>query len=125
MLIVVALWIFWGFGYETLWKRLTTNVEGTVVSAKDIPVAPGRHGTEYILRSPDGGTIVYVAGPSDASLPRSMPVGTYIKKRLWHLSYERDGHQAQDFSVLFYATILAIAAGCLAWGVRLNRNQPE
>jgi hypothetical protein len=125
ILIVLALWIFWGFGYETLFKRLMTDVEGTVISAQDIPypLAPARHGTEYVFQSQEGRTISYIAGPTDASLPRSIPVGTYIKKRRWHLSYERDGQQVDDFGIMFYVASLAMAVGCLVWGVRLNRKQ--
>jgi hypothetical protein len=125
--IVLALWIFWGFGYETLFKRLMTDVEGTVISAEDIPspLAPARHGTEYILRSPTGRPISYIAGSTDASLSRNIPVGSYIKKRRWHLSYERDGQQVDDFSISFYLASLAMAVGCLVWGVRLSRHELE
>ena len=124
VLFVFGLWILWGFGYETLWARLMTDVEGTVVSAQDTPspLAPARHGTEYVVRSPDSRNIIYIAGATDASLPRNIPVGAYIKKQRWHLSYERDGQKIDDFSILFYAAILSAAVGSLVWGVKLNRE---
>jgi hypothetical protein len=120
VLLLVALWIFWGFGYETLWKRLLTDVQGTVTSARSLPypLAPARHATEYTFTGPDGQQQSYIAGPTDASLPRNMPVGTHIGKRRWRVSYERDGERVNDFSLLFYGLMLSVAAVCLYWGVR-------
>jgi len=125
ILIVFGLWILWGFGYETLYPRLVTDIEGTVVSVKDIPYAPApaRYGTEYIFRNSGGRTSQYTAGPTDASLSRSMPVGTYIRKQRWHFSYERNGQQVDDFGLYFYVALLAIAVGSLVWGARLKSNQ--
>jgi hypothetical protein len=121
---VFGLWILWAFGYETLATRLITNVEGTVISAQDVPnpVAPTRHGTDYTLRSPSGGNVHYIAGATDASLPRNLPVGTYIKKQRWHLSYEQNGREIDDFSVSFYVAILSMAVGWVAWGVKSSRE---
>ena len=58
VLSLFGLWILWEFGYQTLWVRLTTTVEGTVVSARDIPypLSPARHGTEYVLLTPESDT---------------------------------------------------------------------
>jgi hypothetical protein len=125
MLVVIALWILWGFGYQTLFTRLMADVDGTVISTQDIPypLAPARHGTEYVFKNPEGRTVTYIAGPTDASLPRSMPVGTYIKKRRGHYSYERDGQHVDDFGIIFYLACLAIAISCLVWAGRLNRKQ--
>jgi hypothetical protein len=122
VLVLFALWIFWGFGYETLWKRLLTDVQGTVTSARILPypLAPARHATEYTLARPDGQQQTYVAGATDASLPRDMSVGTHIVKRRWHVSYEKDGQRINDFSLLFYGLMLSVAAVCLYWGVRLR-----
>jgi hypothetical protein len=95
---LLALWIVWWGGYENLWKHLMTDVEGTVVSAQDIPsrFAPTEHATGYQLRGPVGWTFQYVAGTTDASLPSNIPVGSYIKKQRWHLSYKKDGEQVND-----------------------------
>jgi hypothetical protein len=126
MLSLFGLWILWGFGYQTLWARLMTNVEGTVVPARDIPypLAPARHGTEYVLLTAKGDTDRYVAGATDASLPRNIPVGSYIKKRRWHLSYEQDTHRIYDFSIPFYVAILSAAVGVLVWAAALSRRKP-
>jgi hypothetical protein len=116
--------MFWGFG-TTLSQRLMTDIEGTVISAEDIPVTfSQRHGTDYVVLSPEGRTISYIAGATDASLPRSMPVGTYIKKQRWHTSYERNGQQVDDFGTLSYAAILAGAVGLLVWAAKLKKSEP-
>jgi hypothetical protein len=126
VLIFWSLWILWGFGYQTLWLRLTTECQGTIVSSQNIPPSRGpRYVTQYTLNGLDGQTSEYIAGPTDASLPRSMPVGTHIRKERWHLSYERDGQRVDNFSVLFYAGILTIAVACLSWGIHGWREQSE
>jgi hypothetical protein len=118
-LILWSLWILWGFGYHTLWLRLTTECEGVVTASRDIPPTRGlRYATQYTLVGPDGQGRTYVAGPTDASLPRSMPVGTRIKKERWRLSFERNGQRVDDFSIIFYCIILAVATASLLWGIR-------
>jgi hypothetical protein len=61
------------------------------------------------LRGPGGRESVYTAGPTDASLPRSMPVDTYLEKQRWHLDYEKNGQLVDDFGVFFYGMMLGIA----------------
>jgi hypothetical protein len=50
---------------------------------------------------------------TDASLPRSMPVGTYLKKQKWHLYYERNEQRVNDFPIVFYQVTFGIALGCV------------
>jgi hypothetical protein len=124
-LVCVALFILWGFGYETVWDRLTADIDGVIVSSRDVPSkgAP-RYATEYVIRGPDGQAHTYVAGPTDSSLERSMPIGTRVHKERWKLGYERDGHQV-SFPIEFYSAILGIALACLLWAVlqwRLRRG---
>jgi hypothetical protein len=52
VLFLFALFIFWGFGFETVGKRLYTRLDGTVISSRDV-YKWQRRGTEYILRGPD------------------------------------------------------------------------
>ena len=114
VLLLVALWIFWGFGLETVGIRLKTQIDGVVVSSRDVPPSRGpRYATEYILRGEDGRDYSYVAGPTDASLPRSMPVGTRLKKIRWRLDYERDGQLVDDLSVGFFSAVLGTGLACL------------
>jgi hypothetical protein len=119
VLILWSLWMLWAFGYHTLWLRLMTECEGIVISSQDIPPTRGpRYATQYTLAGPDGQSHTYIAGPTDASLPRSMPVGTRVKKKRWRLSFQRNGQQVNDFNVIFYTLILMVATACLFWGIR-------
>ncbi len=116
--LILAVWIIWGFGFQTVGARLTTELDGLVVSSQDVPTGRGpRYSTEYTLRGPDGGQQVYVAGPTDASLPRSLPLGTYLRKKKWSLSYTENGRIVNDFPILFYILTLGMAIGCLGWSV--------
>ncbi|MGB8494106.1 MAG: DUF3592 domain-containing protein [Candidatus Acidiferrum sp.] len=119
-----SLFLLFGFGYETVYQRLITQVEGVVVSSRDVHSADNpRYVTEYIFRTPDGRETTYEAGSSDASLPQSMPVGTTLSKRKWHLDYERDGEHVSDFPAALYALTLGAAAAGLVWSIRLWRQQ--
>ena len=81
ILIVSALWIFWGFGYQTVWQRFTTQLNGVVVSSRDIPsTGAPRYATEYVVHGEDGHDQTYLAGATDGSLERSLPIGTSIQK---------------------------------------------
>jgi hypothetical protein len=125
VLFFIGLFIFWGFGYETVGKFLYTQVEGTIVSKRYIPPTKGpRYATEYLLRTPDGNETIYVAGPTDASLPRNMPIGTYLRKQRWSFSYERNGQRVSDFGSLlpFYGVFLSIGFVCLVRSFVLRRR---
>ena len=125
-LFVMPILVLWGFGFETVGERLRTQVAGVVVSSKDVLVS-GRRGTEYVVRGSDGQDQFYAAGATDASLPRSMPVGTHLKKERWHLYYERDGRRVDDFPIVFYSVVLTLALGCIIFevvGPCGRRSQP-
>lgn len=126
ILIITAIWIFWGFGYETVWQRLTIKLDGVVVARQAVSTA-GRRGTIYVLRSPEGIDQEYIAGATDASLSRDIPVGTTIKKREWELSYEKNGVRITDFPTYAYSAMLGVAFACLFWaGLQLlRRGQAE
>ena len=124
VLAIWALWMIWAFGLATLGIRLWVQLDGTVTSSRDIPSTRGsRYTTEYTILGSDGREFHYTAGPTDASLPRSMPVGTKLNKRRWKLGYEQDGTWVNDFGVTFYVIVLAIAFTSLAWSVVLWRRQ--
>ena len=110
-----ALWMLWGFGYETVWKRYSTEVEGVVISSQNVPQEGGpRYVTEYIVRSADGRDFRYVAGPTDASLQRGLQPGTRIRKLWGRLDYEVNGNP-MSFPVPFYSAIVGLALFCLLW----------
>lgn len=116
--LILAVWILWVFGFQTVGARLTTELDGLVVLSQDIPPGRGpRYATEYTLRGPDGVQRVYVAGATDASLPRSLPVGTYLCKKKWSLNYTKNGNAVNDFPIFFYVLTLGTAIGCLGWSL--------
>jgi hypothetical protein len=126
VLLLSGLGILWGFGFDTVGRRLEIQVDGVVTSSLDIPATRGpRYATEYTLRGPGGQNHIYVAGPTDASLPRSMPVGTYLKKPRWHLDYWRNKQRVDDFPIFFYQAVLGIALGCVVGSVILWRGQRQ
>jgi hypothetical protein len=120
-----AVWILWGFGAQTVWTRLTTEVDGIVVSSRDVPSkgAP-RYATEYVIHGPDGRDVQYVAGATDASLERSIPVGTQIRKRWGQLGYELNG-QWESFPIYAYSAIFGAAFFVLFWAAILQWRSRE
>lgn len=123
ILIVFGLFISWGFGWDTVGRRLKTDVDGIIVASRDTPsTGAPRYATEYTVRSSDGNTIVFWAGPTDGSLPRSMPVGTHILKKKWHLDFERDGRR-EGFPYIFYGVVLTIALGLIIRGIVIIFSQ--
>ena len=125
-LAIWSLWIIGGFGFYTLGTRLWTQLDGVVIASRDIPPTRGpRYATEYTLRSPDGQESQYVAGGTDSYLARSMPVGTRLTKKRWHVDYERDGKRVDDLILPFYIPILTVAFGCLGWSLLAWRRQRQ
>lgn len=116
VLLLTALWIFWSFGFRTIGVRLWTEINGTIIESHDLPStnAP-RYVTQYIIREADGQNKTYTAGPTDASLPKSLPLGTEIRKQRWHLSYQKNGQTIIDFPIGCYSGMLGIAVGCVLW----------
>jgi hypothetical protein len=112
-LALVVLWALWAFGYQTVWKRYDFQVNGVVVSSVDTPAtgAP-RYASAYVIRGDDGIDRFYTAGASDASLERSIPVGTRIDKKYGELGYWV-GSQRVAFPDGFYTVILVFALGAL------------
>ncbi len=122
VLAIAALWIIGGFGFGTLGQRLWLEVRGTITSSHDTPSAGGpRYTTDYTIRGADGREFHYTAGPTDASLARSMPVGTVLNKQRWNLGYERDGAWVNDFGVTFYVVMLVIGFALLVASIVIWR----
>ena len=118
-LIAVALWIVWGFGYETVWQRLALERDGTVIARREIPRSWASHGTAtaYVVRGADGRDQVYVRGATDASLPGNIPVGGDIEKRKWERSYSLNGGRIDDFPTCFCSAWCGVALTCALWAV--------
>jgi hypothetical protein len=121
--LLAALWIGWGFGLNTVGKRLYTELDGVVISSIDVPATrDARYRTDYVLRGSDGREYSYVAGATDASLPRSLPVGTHLTKRKWRLDYVQNGQTIDDFPITMYAIVFGIGLLCLRWSFSLWRD---
>jgi len=119
-----AIWILWGFGYETVWQRFTTAVDGVIVSRHDDP-SPGapRYASEYVVRDNSNHDQTYTAGATDASLERGLPVGARIEKRWGELGY-RVNDTWVAFPVYFYSGILGLAVVGLVWALWQWRTDP-
>ena len=117
ILICAAIWILYGFGYETVWRRLTTELDGVVIKKWDLPRSPWVHGvgTVYVLRGPGGGEVQYISGATDASLPHDIPVGAHLVKNKWELSYIQNDQRQSDFPLYAYSGMFGIALSCLMW----------
>jgi hypothetical protein len=118
--VIIALVLFWPLSFDTIWNRLTTEVDGTIVSSRDIPATwAKRHATEYIVRGIDGEDRAYAAGATDASLERGMPVGTRISKHRWELGYEKNGKWVRfpigAYVVTFIAAIVCLVVAFFLW----------
>jgi hypothetical protein len=120
---VWSLWMLW-VSLSPVWYRLNAELDGQIISARDIPPTRGpRYATVYTLRSPDGRQSEYVAGATSDSLPRSMPIGTYLKKPKWTIYYERDGTRCDTGVPWFSVVITCFAIGCLVWSVRTKLSR--
>ena len=110
---IAAAWIFWGFGYQTVWQRLSTQIDGTVVSSQDVPQkGVPRYATNYVFWRADGEEQSYTAGATDASIERSIPVGAHVRKLWGRLDYEIDGRPVA-FPIAFYVIVLAVGTMCV------------
>jgi hypothetical protein len=126
VLILFGLFFLWGFGWETVGHRLLFDIEGVIVASKDVPsTGAPRYATQYTIRNPHGDEQVFWAGPTDASLPRSMPVGTQVQKRRWHLEYVQNGTRIGFSEIYFYDAVIACGLGMVVWGVLLLRSKPK
>ena len=110
------------FGANEIFQRLTIEVEGTVISSET--TVGNRPVTYYAIRRNDGNIDHYIAGPTDRSLPRRLPVGVQINKRKYDLSWERDGQVVDDFPLTFYVGACTVGGMLAFWAFlqwRLNR----
>jgi hypothetical protein len=108
---------FVGFWFRSLVTRYTTELEGVVVSSRDMPAnRESRYATEYVVREDGGHETHYVAGASDASLERSIPVGSRIEKKWGQLGCRLNGHW-RSFLIASYSAIMGAAFFTPFWPV--------
>ena len=122
--LAVAALLCFLFGANEIVQRLLIELDGIVISSQTS--TGNRQATTYVFRSTDGGQHQYVAGPTDQSLPRRLPVGTRITKRKYDLGWERDGQRVNDFPLYFYVGACGIGGMLAYWAFfqwRLNRPE--
>jgi hypothetical protein len=66
----------------------------------------------------DGSAFEYISDSTIASLPRSMPVGTIIRKRRWELGFARNGRKV-GFNMLPVLVPIVIGTILFINGARL------
>lgn len=103
------------FGGSEIYRRAAIALDGALVSSTTTCAQPAnnRCASQYVVLSSDGNRTSYVAGPTDASLRRGLPVGTAIAKKKWSLDYLLDGRRVDDFPLTFYAGVIAFGVACL------------
>lgn len=120
LLLAVMAWLFGG---SEIYRRADFAVDGTLVSSTTTCVQPtkNRCASEYVVQSNDGVRTSFVAGSTDSSLPRELPVGTVISKSRWSIDYFLNGQRVDDFPVVFYAVVMTFGVLCLClWGARFS-----
>jgi hypothetical protein len=115
ILLILAIMIFWTFGYLGVWHRLQIDVEGTVTARQDFPQNKYTHGptTRYILKKGDGTIREYTATHADPSLPRTIPVGVHVTKRKGELFYFLNNRRIDDFPLKICVILLSFGTGFL------------
>ena len=110
------------FGANEITQRMLVEIDGTIISSQ--ATEGPRSATTYVLRSADGQQREYVAGPTDRSLPRHLPVGARISKHRYELSWRFNEQKVDDFPIAFYLGA-CLLGGLLAYFAfmqwRLNR----
>jgi hypothetical protein len=119
VLIVGGAW-FSFMALYTLFGRLATEVDRTIISRQII--SEPRRGAIYSLRDSKGNLETYVAGATDASLSRDIPIGTHVAKERRHLGYNLNGSYINDFPIVFYSTVASIGVCFLWFAVIISRS---
>ena len=106
--------------YTTI-GRLLIDVDGEIV-AREMTTGY-RPAAIYSINQPGGQTRTYMAGPTDASLPRDLPIGSRLTKRRWELGYTLNNQRVTDFPIMFYGASFGIGAGMLCFSIVLRFQQ--
>lgn len=121
-LLAIAAVLCFLFGANEIVQRLLIEVDGTVIASQTS--TGNRPATAYVVRHPDGSEQLYIAGPTDHSLPRRLPEGTRISKLKYHLAWKLNGRIVNDFPLYFYLGACGLGILLAYWALfqwRLNR----
>ena len=105
-----------------IYQRAVIHLDGTIISSQTTCVQPenNRCATVYIVESRNGSKTTYIAGPTDDSLLRRLPVGTEIVKGKWSLNYSVDQKLNRGFPTKFYFILLGVGLCCAVSSVALK-----
>jgi hypothetical protein len=117
--------LIWLFAGNEIYQRAAISLDGTVVSSKTSCVQPydNRCATAYVVERRDHTQSTYVAGPTDESLERRLPVRTVIRKKKWSLTYTVDARIVNDFPIGFYGGLMALGLLCALFGRPTTKKQ--
>ena len=117
--------LIWLFAGHEIYQRAAVSLDGTVVSSETSCVQPynNRCDTTYVVEGLDHTRSTYVAGPTDESLERRLPVGTFIRKDKWSLTYSVNGKKISDFPVVFYGGLMGFGLLCALLGRPSTKKQ--
>ena len=107
-----------GMACSEIYERAALQVDGLIVGREVVCQQPknNRCVTNYSLKHTANNSLyTYSAGPTEQALSSELGVGTFVNKQRWHLSYEVNRKEVDDFPVLFYAGLLLI--GLVAIGL--------
>jgi hypothetical protein len=117
--------LIWLFAGHEIYQRAAISLHGTVVSSETGCVQPynNRCDTTYVVEGQDQTRSTYVAGPTDESLERRLPVGTSIRKDKWALTYSVNDRKISDFPIGFYGGLMAFGLLCTLFGRPSNKKK--
>jgi hypothetical protein len=109
------------FAVREVYNRVSIDVHGKVIVSDTTCVQPSnnRCSTRYVIESATHDRSEYVAGPTESSLRRWLPVGTSLEKTKWELGYSIDSQRISDFSMTFYEIVGFVGVGFCWWAVLL------
>ncbi len=111
------------FSGGELYQRASIELNGTIVASDTTCMQPqnNRCATEYIVENAAHSREKYIAGPTDHSLPRRLPIGTTVAKEKWSLSYRLNGRETDDFPLQFYIGAFVVSV-CVGWWAYARRT---
>ena len=107
-----------------LYGRATIELNGVVVSSDTSCMQPwsNRCATKYVIEAADHSKALYIAGPSDDSLRRRLPVGTELVKEKWKFWYLVNGQRIDDFGLTGYLCLAGFGLALLRWHFMYERQ---
>ncbi len=101
--------------YATVVGHYLAQFDGVVVARTELvhyPPWTRNLTTKYVIQESDGRKYVYYADPSQGHID-GFPIGTHLAKQRWHMDYEADGQERNDFPLPIYAFWMILDFGVL------------